>query len=194
VKIGWYDKIKEPDLEKEKELFDLIYWFINVGAEDPGDWNLDSYYELFKRLKKDYPEILNSNISGDSYIYRGTVFTPKQLKELINTHTLIDKKNYYIIKDYKYSSRRKISSWTTNFTVAGGFATDVYQEGNYGVVVRTLAKNAELFFNPKFILTMFNHYREDIIDEEEIFNATNPILTDVILPKSIYNKLISSND
>jgi hypothetical protein len=37
VKIGWYDKIKEPDLEKEKELFDLIYWFINVGAEDPGD-------------------------------------------------------------------------------------------------------------------------------------------------------------
>jgi hypothetical protein len=65
----------------------------------------------------------------------------------------------------------------------------VYQEGNYGVVVRTLAKNAELFFNPKFIFTMFNHYREDIIDEEEVFNATNPILTDVILPKNVYNKL-----
>jgi len=184
VKIDWYDEEKEPDTPAEKKLFDLLYNYVNVGPTDDnkGEWSLDSYYNVFQNVKKDYPEILNSNIPNNKPIYRGTSISPNKLNELFKTHKMIkstiDGKEYIIILDTIYSSRRKISSWTPNFKIAfENFAHDIWREGNYGVIIKAIAGNAELIFNPLFI----NKLSGNTFNETEIFNMTNPIKVDIII-------------
>jgi hypothetical protein len=190
VKIKWYNKVEEPDSPAEKKLFDLLYWYINVGVEDPGDWSLDKYLTTFRQIKKEYPEIIKSNVTS-KYIYRGTSLPPSQLFEIIKTHkkTITKDKKFIIIKNYIYSSKRKISSWTPLFDVSSEkFARDTFGVGNYGVIMRALTKNAELFFNTNFINQM-SSVGTDTFNEKETFNATNPINVDIILPLDTYQKI-----
>jgi uncharacterized ParB-like nuclease family protein len=180
VKIGWYKDEVEVDTPAEKLLFNFLKKYADSEANVYSTVNLDPYLEIFKKLKTEYPEIVDSNLSPNTYIYRGTVISEEKAAALFNSSNKEETKDNIIIPNQEYSSRRKISSWSTRYFPAASFAMSTAERGGEGVpvVMRAKAEDAELFFNPKFMDKLSDQF------EDEVINAANPIKVDIMLIKN----------
>jgi hypothetical protein len=176
VKIGWYKKELEPDTSAEKTLFDFLKKYADSEESKYSTLNLDNYIPIFKKIKKQYPEIGDPKISG--YIYRGTTISKDKIKELLKEPNKDLKGQNIIIPNQEYTSRRQASSWSINYHTAALFALSTSERKNeIPVVMRAKAKDAELFFTPKFMNKLSNQL------EDETFNITNPIPVDIMVIK-----------
>jgi hypothetical protein len=177
VSIGWYPEEKEEDTPAEKTLFDYLKKYADSEAETYSSINLDSLIPTFKKIKKQYPEIGEANVNG--YIYRGTAIPEEKLRELEANAKIEPYNQGDILLNQTYSSRRKVSSWSTNYFPAAGFAiTTAERKGGVPVIMRAKAQDAELFFNPKFMEKLSTQL------EDETFNITNPISVDIMVIKN----------
>jgi hypothetical protein len=178
VKIGWYDSEKEKDTPAEKELFNLLKTYADSEASTYNNINLDDLIPIFKKLRKEYPEIALPQIDPSDYIYRGTIINKEQLKQLIKKPNIEEKGQNIIIPNQTYSSKRKVSSWSINYYNAATFAMDTAErKGEIPVVMRAMAKDADLYFDPTFMNKL------STMPEEETFNIVNPIKVDVMVIK-----------
>jgi len=176
VKIGWYPEEKEEDTPAEYELFNYLKKYADSESETYSNINLDSLIPVFKKIKKQYPEIGEANVDG--YIYRGTAIPEEKLRELEANAKVEPYNQGEILLDQMYASRRKVSSWSTNYFPAAGFAvTTAERKGGVPVIMRAKASDAELFFNPKFMEKLSTQL------EDETFNITNPIPVDIMVIK-----------
>jgi cytidyltransferase-like protein len=176
VKIGWYDSEKEEDTPAEQELFNYLKKYAASESSTYSNISLDHLIPAFKKIKKQYPEIGDPKTSG--YIYRGTVVNQDKLEKLLKEPNVEEIGQNIIIPNQEYSSRRKVSSWSTNYYNAAAFAMGTSErKGGIPVVVRAKASDAELFFNPKFM----NKLSDQL--EEEVFNIVNPIPVDIMIIK-----------
>jgi hypothetical protein len=174
VKIGWYDDEKEEDTPSEKELFNLLKKYADSEAETYSNINLDSLIPIFKKIKKQYPEIGQPKVSG--YIYRGTSIPEEKLAELEADAETEPYAQGIILLNQTYSSRRQVQSWSTDYFPAAGFAvTTAERKGGKPVIMRAKAEDAELFFNPKFMEKLSTQL------EDETFNITRPIPVDIMV-------------
>lgn len=174
VKIGWYDSKKEEDTPAEQELFNYLKKYADSEAETYSNINLDNLIPVFKKIKKQYPEIGEPNVSG--YIYRGTAIPEEKLIELEAKAKAEPYSQGTVLLNQTYSSRRKVSSWSTEYFPAAGFAvTTAERHGGKPVIMRAKASDAELFFNPKFMEKLSTQL------EDETFNITNPIPVDIMV-------------
>jgi len=180
--IKWYDQEVEKDTPAEKVLFDFMRKYADSEISTYSNIDLDSYAGLFKTLKKQYPEIADPNISPDTYLYRGTSFSRKQIDSLnIKEDEIEIYPQGYIIPNQEYKSRRKVQSWSTSYFVASGFAfSNQEQRGGHPVIMRAKAKDMELFFKPEFM----NKLSTQI--EDETFNITSPIPVDIMVIQEKY--------
>jgi hypothetical protein len=180
VKIGWYKDEVEVDTSAEKKLFSFLKGYTDSEENEYSNINLDSYVDIFKKLKQEYPDIADPKLSPNTYIYRGTVISEEKAKELFDNSNKEEIKDNIIIPNQKYSSRRKVSSWSTRYFPAASFAMSTAERGGEGVpvVMRAKAGDADLFFNPKFMNKISNQL------EDEVINATNPIKVDIMLIKN----------
>jgi len=180
VKIGWYKDEVEIDTPAEKLLFNFLKKYADSEANVYSTVDLDPYLGTFKKLKAEYPEIVDSNLSPNTYIYRGTVISEEKAAALFNSPNKEETKDNIIIPNQEYSSRRKISSWSTRYFPAASFAMSTAERGGEGVpvVMRAKAGDAELFFNSKFMDKLSDQF------EDEVINATNPIKVDIMLIKN----------
>jgi hypothetical protein len=180
VKIGWYKDEVEVDTPAEEKLFDFLKKYADSESNTYSNINLDPYLETFRTLKKDHPEIGDAGLSPDTYIYRGTFISEEEAAKLYKNSNKEETKDTIIIPNQKYSSRRKLSSWSTRYYPAASFAISTAERKGEGVpvVMRAKAGDAELFFNPKFMDKLSDQL------EDEVINATNPIKVDVMLIKT----------
>jgi hypothetical protein len=176
VKIGWYDNEVESDTTAEKSLFNFLKQYADSEESTYSNINLDNYIPIFKTIKKQYPEIGDPKVSG--YIYRGTVINKDALERLSKEPNIDIIGQNIIIPNQEYSSRRKVSSWSTNYYNAATFAMSTAErKKGIPVVMRAKAEDAELFFTPKFMNKLSNQL------EEETFNIVNPIPVDIMIIK-----------
>jgi hypothetical protein len=176
VKIGWYDSEKEEDTPAEKELFNYLKKYADSEAETYSNISLDHLIPVFKKIKSQYPEIGEPKASG--YIYRGTSVSNDKLEQLTNEPNVEEIGQNIIIPNQEYSSRRKVSSWSTNYYNAATFAQSTAErKGGIPVVMRAKANDAELFFNPRFMNKLSTQL------EEETFNITRPLPVDIMIIK-----------
>jgi hypothetical protein len=188
VTVGWYKDELEPDTPAEKELFFSLRKYAypkKHGHSEKSLISLDDYIPILKQLKQEYPEIVDPNLSPDTYIYRGVESSEEKIEELLNNNPNKDKitaynaVSYYVIKDLLYSSHHKISSWSLNLHTAHSFASS-YKNG---IIMRTTALNTNLFFNPEFT-DKLNPY-----EEKEVFNITNPVVVDILIKIKDFKKI-----
>jgi hypothetical protein len=176
VKIGWYDSEKEKDTPAEKALFDLLKKYADSTFPEYTNINLDDLIPTLKDLKDEYPEILITKLKDDDYIYRGTTLSSKELDKLEIGASTVYFEQGYIIKDQTYSSKRQLSSWSTDYYPAATFAiTSSDEKGGYPVVMRAKASDANLYFNPEFLNKLSTQ------SEKEVLNITNPIPVDIMV-------------
>jgi len=178
--ILWYDNEKEEDTPAEAALFKLLKKYASSTADVYGTINLDHLIPILKILKKEYPEIADPKINGETYIYRGTSIPEEKLNELMyGAKTEPYTKTYdqgIIIMNQMYSSRRKVQSWSVNYNNAATFAASTAEtKGGVPVIMRAKAKNADLFFKPEFMDKLSSQL------EDETFSITNPIPADVMV-------------
>jgi hypothetical protein len=178
-RIGIYDKEMEPDTPAEKELFRLLKTYADSQRDTYSNINLDPYKDTFKILKKEYPDIAASTIPKDVYIYRGTTLPKEKVQELLENYENEEQKDYIIIYDVAYSSRRQVSSWSSSYYVGADFALSSrdLKPKEIPVVMRTKAANAELVFSTEFMDKISNFY------EEEVINLKNNMIVDVLVIK-----------
>jgi hypothetical protein len=176
AKIGWYDSEKEPDTSAEKALFDLLKKYTDSIYTEYTNINLDDLIPTLKELKNEYPEVLDPKLNDNAYIYRGTTLSPKELDKLeLNTNTTYFEQGY-IVPNQTYSSKRQLSSWSTDYYPAATFAVTTSDEkGGIPVVMRAKVSNADLYFNSEFLSKLSTQ------PEKEVFNITNPIPVDVMV-------------
>lgn len=173
VKIGWYATEIEEDTPAESELFNLLKRYADSESETYSNISLDSLIPIFKKIKKQYPEIGEPKVSG--YIYRGTSIPEEKAKDIIVASKTEPYNQGFIALNQTYSSRRKVSSWSTEYFPAAGFAiTTAERNGGIPVIMRAKVSDAELFFNPKFMEKLSTQL------EDETFNITNPIPVDIM--------------
>jgi len=176
VSIGWYKDEIEKDTPAELALFKLLKKYADSERETYSNINLDNLIPIFKKLKKQYPEIVESKISPDTYIYRGTAMPEEKLMGLEADAETEAYNQGIILLDQKYSSRRKVQSWSTSYFPAAGFAvTTAKEKGGVPVIMRAKAGDAELFFTPAFMEKLSTQL------EDETFNITNPIPVDIMV-------------
>jgi hypothetical protein len=176
VSIGWYKDEIEKDTPAELALFKLLKKYADSEKETYSNINLDNLVPIFKKLKKQYPEIVESKISPDTYIYRGTAMPEERLMGLEADAETEAYNQGIILLDQKYSSRRKVQSWSTSYFPAAGFAvTTAKEKGGVPVIMRAKAGDAELFFTPAFMEKLSTQL------EDETFNITNPIPVDIMV-------------
>lgn len=177
VKIGWYDSEKEQDTPAEKALFNLLKKYADSTFTEYTQINIDDLIPSLIQLKKDYPEILDTNLSDNAYIFRGTTLSAKELDAISkDAITFWDEDDNLVIKNQQYSSKRKLSSWSTEYHPAATFAvTSSDEKGGYPVVMKAKASDANLYFNPKFLSKLSTQ------PEKEVLNSTNPINVDIIV-------------
>ena len=180
--IKWYDQEVEKDTPAEKVLFDFMQKYADSEINTYSNIDLDPYADLFKLLKQQYPEIVDPNIPPDTYLYRGTSFSRKQINSLdIKEDEIETYSQGYIIPNQEYKSRRKVQSWSTSYFVASGFAfSNKEQRGGHPVIMRAKAKDMELFFKPEFM----NKLSTQI--EDETFNIISPIPVDIMVIQEKY--------
>ena len=180
VKIGWYKDEVEVDTPAEEKLFDFLKKYADSEASTYSTINLDPYLETFKKIKTEYPEIGDPKLSPDTYIYRGTFISQEEAAKLYKNPNKEETKDTIIVPNQEYSSRRKVSSWSTRYYPAAAFAISTSERKNEGVpvVMRAKAGDAELFFNPRFMDKLSDQI------EDEVINATNPIKVDIMLIKT----------
>jgi len=172
--IGWYPEEKEEDTPAEKTLFDYLKKYADSEAETYSNISLDSLIPTFKKIKKQYPEIGEAKVNG--YIYRGTAIPEEKLRELEANAKIEPYDQGDILLNQTYTSRRKVSSWSTEYFPAAGFAvTTAERKGGVPVIMRAKAQDAELFFNPKFMEKLSTQL------EDETFNITNPMPVDIMV-------------
>lgn len=173
VNIGWYQDEMEEDTPAESKLFIVLKRYADSEAETYSNISLDHLIPVFKKIKKQYPEIGEPKISG--YIYRGTSIPEEKAKDIMYSSKTEPYNQGFIALNQMYSSRRKVSSWSTEYFPAAGFAvTTAERNGGIPVVMRAKAGDAELFFNPKFMEKLSTQL------EDETFNITNPIPVDIM--------------
>jgi hypothetical protein len=180
VKIKWYGEEKEPDTPAERALFDFLEQYADSESDTYSTINLDPYYDVFKKIKQEYPEIGEPRLMDNQYIYRGTLVSKDKLESMFQQMNMkYDPKKTTTIPDQTYSSSRKISSWSVNYMSAFWFAINQMLTKNPSdkvpVVMRAKAGDAELYFNPKFMNKLSD------TNENEVFNATNPMPVDVMV-------------
>jgi hypothetical protein len=177
VKIGWYKDELEIDTPAERKLFSFLKNYADSEEKTYSTINLDSYLDTFQLIKLQYPEIGDPKLSPETYIYRGTSLSREQAGALLNDPNTDEYYNQGIIVFNKeYSSRRKISSWSTSYFNAASFAmATAERKKGIPAVMRAKASDADLFFNPKFMDKLSNQL------EDETFNASNPIKVDIII-------------
>ena len=176
VKIGWYNSEKEQDTPAEKELFNKLKKYADSTYTEYIQINLDDIIPTLKQLKDEYPETLDTKLNNDSYIYRGTVIDNDKLDELMDNPNKTYYEQGFIVPNQKYSSKRQLSSWSTEYYPAATFAVTTADEtGGIPVIMRAKVKDAELFFNPEFTSKLSNQ------PEKEVFNITNPIDVDIMI-------------
>jgi hypothetical protein len=176
VKIGWYNNEKEEDTPAEKELFSFLKKYADSEAETYSNISLDHLIPVFKKIKSQYPEIGEPKVGG--YIYRGTSVSKDKIDQLADEPNVEEIGQNIIVPNQEYSSRRKVSSWSTNYYNAATFAQSTAErKGGIPVVMRAKASDAELFFNPRFMNKLSTQL------EEETFNITRPLPVDVMIIK-----------
>lgn len=182
VKIKWYDKEEEQDTQSEEELFNHISTYVKGNRDQYGNLDLAPLIPLFKQLKKQYPEIVDPKLSGEAYVYRGTSISEETLKKFSNNKQEPYNDSSYVIFDIPYNPRKKVQSWSTEYFPAASFAMsnethaiNTTGKKQIGVVMRVKAKDADLYFNPKFIDLINN------LKEEEILNIKSPLRVDLIV-------------
>ena len=178
-RIGIYDKEMEPDTPAEKELFKILKTYTDSQRDTYSNINLDPYKDTFKILKKEYPKLVDPEISSDTYIYRGTTLPKEKVQELLENYENEEQKDYIIIYDVNYSSRRLVSSWSTSYYTGTHFALTSrdLKPKEIPVVMRTKAANAELVFSQEFIEKISTYY------EEEVINLKNNMIVDILIIK-----------
>lgn len=173
VNIGWYKDEMEEDTPAESRLFVVLKNYADSEFKTYSNINLDHLIPTFKKIRKQYPEIGESKISG--YIYRGTAIPEEKAKDIMYSSKTEPYKQGFIALDQMYSSRRNVSSWSTEYFPAAGFAvTTAERKGGVPVIMRAEASNADLFFNPKFMEKLSTQF------ENEVFNITNPLPVDIM--------------
>lgn len=179
VSIGWYNEEKEEDTPAEKVLFDFMRKYADSEIDTYSEINLDPYLGTFKKLKKQYPELMDPKLSPDTYLYRGTSISRKQINSLdIKEDEIETYGQGYIIPNQEYKSRRQVQSWSTSYFVASGFAFNNQEKrGGHAVIMRAKAKDMELFFKPEFM----NKLSKQI--EDETFNIISPLPVDIMVIK-----------
>jgi len=175
--IGWYENEVEPDTPTEKNLFNTLKKYADSEYKTYSAITLDDFIPIFKKLKKQYPEIVDPKLSPDTYIYRGTSLPKEQIDKLnaeIKDTTYY--KQGYIIPNQTYESRRKVQSWSINYFTASGFAfkSAIKKEG-VPVIMRAKVSDADLYFNSKFMDKLSTQA------EDETFNIVNPIPVDIMV-------------
>lgn len=178
-RIGIYDEEMEPDTPAEKELFRVLKTYTDSQRDTYSNINLDSYKDTFKILKKEYPKLADPKIPDDVYIYRGTTLPKEKVQELLNNYNSEEQKDYTIIYDVSYNSRRLVSSWSTSYYTGTHFALTSrdLKPKETPVVMRTKAANAELVFSQEFIEKISTYY------EDEVINLKNNMTVDILVIK-----------
>jgi len=178
VKIGWYDKEKEIDTPAEKNLFKILKKYADSESAVYSTVNLDDLIPLFKILRKQYPEIADPKITGETYLYRGTSMDELILEEMMQSAKIDNYNQGVIILDQTYSSRRIAQSWSLSYFVASGFAyTTADKYKGTPVILRAKAKDMDLYFNPDFMDKL------SVQIERETFNIVKPIPVDIMVPE-----------
>lgn len=179
AKVGIYSDEIEPDTPTEKDLFNLLKQYADSEFETYSKVSLDDFIPVLKKLKKQYPDIVNPNISSETYIYRGTSFTEEQMNKL--KYKEEDIKTYeqgIIIPNQTYSSKRKVQSWSTSYFTASGFAfMSADKRGGQPIILRTKAVNADLYFKPEVMDKISTQA------ENETFNIVKSLPVDVMVVK-----------
>ena len=177
VAVGWYKNEMEPDTPAEKRLFNILKKYADSEYQTYSVITLDDFVPIFKKLKKQYPEIVDPKLSSDTYIYRGTSLPKEQIDKLnAEIKDTIYYKQGYIIPNQTYESKRKVQSWSTNYFIASGFAfKSTEKRGGVPVIMRAKVSDADLYFNSKFMDKLSTQV------EDETFNIINPIPVDIMV-------------
>ena len=172
----WYGSNKEIDTTKESKTFLLLQSFVDSGVMGKSK---DKFEEAFKELKKcksSYPDILGP--PKGKTLYRGTSIPYKELIKYISvSDENVDKlskafnsgKHITIDKNYTYTPKSKLQSWTTRFSKSltfGSISSD-YDRSTTSITVAKKMDNKELIFNPEFM----NKFR----NEWEVLRLGGPI-------------------
>ena len=125
------------------------------------------------------------DLSPNDYIYRGTGLSKKTIQDIIQKENIENVFLYkgpngraaqgLLVPNQMYSSKRKLSSWSTDYYNAFHFAMNSTQGELIPVVMRAKAKDADLFFSKKFLEKISGY------PEEEILNGKNPMPVDIII-------------
>jgi hypothetical protein len=184
VSIKWYSSELEPDTPAEKSLFDFLHKYADSEDANYAAMNLDSYYDTFKLIKNEYPNIGDSRLLNSMYVYRGTIIDKDKLDTILKKEFIrYNPFKTIIIPDQTYSSSRKISSWSINYDTAHWFAINQklskYSKdpNKIPVVMRGVGKDTEPYFNMTFMNKLSN------TNENEFLNAANPMPVDIMMLK-----------
>jgi hypothetical protein len=184
VSIKWYSSELEPDTPAEKSLFDFLHKYADSEDANYAAMNLDSYYDTFKLIKNEYPNIGDSRLLNSMYVYRGTIIDKDKLDTILKKEFIrYNPFKTIIIPDQTYSSSRKISSWSINYDTAHWFAINQklskYSKdpNKIPVVMRGVGKDTEPYFNMTFMNKLSN------TNENEFLNAANPMPVDIMVLK-----------
>lgn len=189
VKIKWYDKEKEKDQNEEKKLFDKLKAYADSEYEFYSNNNIDDLLPILKKLKQQYPDIMDPELDDNQYIYRGTAVDIDTVEKLRQDPSAQDEKHNIIIPNRKYTLKRKLASWSTHYFVAASFAINTAERRKLvPIVLRTKSSNSELFINPEFMNKLSNQ------PEDEILNSTNPINVDIMLIKGFDTELYPEDE
>jgi len=146
--------------------------------------SIDDLLPILQKLKKQYPDIIDPNLSSDEYIYRGIAIDVDELEKLKANPSAEETQHNIIIPNQKYKDPRKLASWSTYYFVAASFAIHTAERRKLApIVLRTKASNAKLFLNPDFMNKLSGQ------PEDETLNSANPIPVDIMILKGFDTEL-----
>ena len=161
----------EPDTEFEKKAWIQLKKFFFGSYDKKDTTKAFAAFDTLEKHKKDFSKILNPP-KGVREIYRGTQIPLKNIRNKAWTKKGSGKKQVFIFKEYEYSPRSSLQSWTPNKDVAKAFYG--FQGSNKGKVggllVLKTAGERKLLFNPNWINKQFS-------DEDEIVRVTKTPVT-----------------
>jgi len=185
VEYGLYDKELEKDTPEEYKLFQDLKLYAAGG--DFEDISLDKHASLLKQLKKEYPSFIKTNLSPEDYIYRGTVIFKDKLIDLIKEKKIIKNKASYTVSNIPYTSKKIISSWSSNFFAAHDFAYETLlrkKNNNFiPAVLRVKVKEADVYFKDDFFVKISDN------QEWEVLNMKQPINVDMVIQRRDINNI-----
>ena len=184
----------EPDTAFEKKAWEILTKFFFGSYDKKSTTKAFAAFDTLEKHKKDFSKILNPP-KGVREIYRGTQIPLKNIRNKAWTKKGSGKKQVFIFKEYEYSPRSNLQSWSTDRGTAEWFMRSrrPKKKGKVaGLLVLKTAGAQKLLFNPKWIN---KHFTSAAGGEDEIVRVTKtPVTVTLLIDSDMFKKALDGED